>query len=93
MTVIKVFTDDGQEVAVKKVDDTWSDQAIARHVVGNLHTILGWLGRAIDDARVMQAGGDPERPSEKAMRLAAEQRREKRRQQVHMNLDDDKPVA
>jgi hypothetical protein len=72
MAVIRVFTDDGQEVTSMRVDDKWSDNAIARHVAGHLHTIQGWLGRAITDARVIQAGGDPERPSEKAMRLMAE---------------------
>lgn len=89
MTVIKVFTDDGQEVAVKQVDDNWSDNALARHIVGNLNTIHGWLGRAIRDARIIQAGGDPERPSEKAMRLSAESRR---RYRAHIDTDD-KPVA
>jgi hypothetical protein len=87
MSVIKVFTDDGQEVAHLAVDDKWSDQAIARHVAGHLNAIHGWLGRALLDARIIQAGGDPERPSEKAMRLM-----QKRRQRVHIDTDD-KPVA
>lgn len=74
MAVIRVFTDDGQEVSSLRVDDKWSDNAIARNVIGSLQTIHGWLGRAIDDARVIQSGSDPERPSEKAMRLVAERR-------------------
>jgi hypothetical protein len=74
MAVIRVFTDDGQEVTSMRVDDKWSGNAIARHVCGHLHTIHGWLGRALEDARVIQAGGDPERPSEKAMRLTMEKR-------------------
>jgi hypothetical protein len=87
MSVIKVFTDDGQEVAHLAVDDKWSDTAVARRVAGHLNTIHGWLGRALDDARIIQAGGDPERASEKTMRLMQE-----RRQRVHIDPDD-KPVA
>jgi len=84
MAIIRIFTDDGQEVASMKVGGDLSDTAVARHVVGNLHPIQGWLGRAIDDARIIQAGGDPERPSEKAMRLT-----QAKRQRVHIDTDDD----
>jgi hypothetical protein len=87
MSVIKVFTDDGQEVSTLKIDDKWSDTAVARRIAGHLNTIHGWLGRALDDARIIQTGGDPERASEKTMRLMQE-----RRQRVHFDPDD-KPVA
>jgi hypothetical protein len=86
MSVIRVFTDDGQEVSSMRVDDKWSDSAVARNVAGHLNTIHGWLGRALLDARIIQAGGDPERPSEKTMRLMQERHR------VYIDPDD-KPVA
>jgi hypothetical protein len=40
-------------------------------MTGRLLQPMGWLGRAIRDALVIEAGGDPERPSEKAMRLSS----------------------
>jgi hypothetical protein len=74
MAIIKVFTDDGQEVDSTPVNDTWSDNAISRHVIGSHQTIHGWLGRALADAAIVQQGGDPERPSEKVMRLLSQRK-------------------
>jgi hypothetical protein len=76
MTKIIVTTDSGEEVDTIIVDDRLSDTAIAREVAGHLHPILGRLGRALLDARIIQQGGDPERASEKVMRLMQERRRE-----------------
>jgi hypothetical protein len=54
--------------AAFKVDDDMSSYAMGRQLVGLNVIIGGWLGRALEDARIMQHGGDPERPSERAMR-------------------------
>ena len=72
MPIIRVYTDDGKEVDQLKVPDTLSNQARGRVITGHLNGMSGWLDRALDDAIVVQKGGDPERPSEKAMRLAME---------------------
>lgn len=75
MAQIVVYTDDGVEVAHKEVPDTYaSPSTISRLVCGNAHGVDGWLGRALRDARLIQQGINPERPSEKAMRLLAESR-------------------
>jgi hypothetical protein len=74
MARVIVETDDGREVARFHVPAGHIGNAVWRNLVGRLEAPLGWLGRSIDDANVIQAGGDPERPSEKAIRLAAEER-------------------
>lgn len=70
-------TDDGREVSRFEVEGdlpvvdgnvTW------QRMVGRLQAPLGWLGRALRDANEIEHGRDPERPSEKAMRLAALER-------------------
>lgn len=81
MAQVVVLTDDGREVSRFAVDDdlcigiplirtstkTWANLIGLGSQAPN-----GWLGRALRDARVIQAGGDPEQPSEKAMRMLAE---------------------
>jgi len=70
MSVIKVFTDDGREV--------WSTAGIMAHDVRDIQCpgnttgsgVAAGIRRATEDAEVIQRGGDPERPSEKAMRLS-----------------------
>jgi hypothetical protein len=74
MAIVIVTTDDGREVGRFNVPVAYLGNSVWRNLLGRLEEPLGWLGRALSDARVIQAGGDPERPSEKAMRLAAEAR-------------------
>lgn len=74
MSVIKVFTDDGKLVDTFEIDDGHSPYSIGQNLVGRHGRIDGSLGRALDDARLIQRGIDPERPSEKVMRLLAERR-------------------
>lgn len=72
MSIVKVFTDDGEEV--------WVAAGIMAYDVRNLQCpgnttgsgLAAGIRRALEDAEVIQAGGDPERPSEKAMRLSQE---------------------
>lgn len=70
MSVVIVQTDDGREVNRFEVPDVYPGNMLWRNMLGRLDEPLGWLGRALRDARIIQQGGDPERPSEKAMRLA-----------------------
>jgi hypothetical protein len=74
MSVIKVFTDDGVEVASFDVPDVYQGNAVWGRLTGHLDEPSGWLGRALRDARIIQREGDPERPSEKAIRILAEPR-------------------
>lgn len=72
MPRIQVLTDNGQLVDARHYDSEASDSAIGREVTGRNEPIRGWLGRALEDAVKIQKGVDPERPSEKAMRMVAE---------------------
>lgn len=45
-----------------------------RRSIGRNHSVLGHLGRALQDAWAVQRGLDPERPSEKAVRMKMEAR-------------------
>jgi hypothetical protein len=76
MAKVIVTTDDGREVAVFTVPAGHLANSVWRNLTGRLGSPMGWLGRALDDAKTIQAGGDPERPSERAMRLVAEQEAE-----------------
>jgi hypothetical protein len=71
MPKITITTDDGREV--------WSQDHIAssfvRHLQGGAGNIISsslaaTIRRAVEDAEAIQAGRDPKRPSEKAMRLS-----------------------
>lgn len=69
--IIKVFTDDGREVDSLTVDTTnKGGEAVGGEIYGRRESPMGWLGRALRDADIIQQGGDPERLSEKAMRLS-----------------------
>jgi len=72
MAIIKVCTDDGHTVDALQVSDDLSSTARSRVITGHPYGMHGWLDRALDDAATVQQGGDPERPSEKVMRLLAE---------------------
>lgn len=74
MALIKVYTNDGALVSQLQTDDKWSIFSLGREVYGRQEAPLGWLGRALEDARTIQRGGDPEHPSEKAMRLTMAKR-------------------
>jgi hypothetical protein len=85
---VAVFTEGGQEV--------WSyDSGIKgiSHAIPSApsnaaaHSLLRGLARAIQDAEVIEAGGDPERPSEKAMRLAEEER-QREEEEEHRRIED-----
>jgi hypothetical protein len=69
MSVITVATDDGREVETFTVGEG-AGNATWRDLLGRYDAPMGWLGRALRDAEVIQGGGDPERLSEKAMRLS-----------------------
>lgn len=69
MTIVKVFTDDGREVNSFTVDDKTAGTMTWRGLIGLPTKPMGFLGRALSDAATIQAGGDPERPSEKVMRM------------------------
>jgi hypothetical protein len=71
-----VTTDDGRPVASFNVPVVYLGNRLWANMLGRYERPLGWLGRALSDADIIQAGGDPERPSEKAMRLVAEQEAE-----------------
>ena len=74
MAKVIVQTDDGRQVTSIFVSDQAAGTATWLKLIGRPERPLGGLGRALDDAAIIQAGGDPERLSEKAMRLSAEQR-------------------
>jgi hypothetical protein len=74
MPKVIVQTDDGREVSSFDVPMTYPGNGLWARMVGRYVAPLGWLGRALRDAEVIQAGGDPERLSERAMRLMAEER-------------------
>lgn len=76
MARIIVTTDDGRVVDSCDWTDGTSIFATQANLnlTGHVKQPMGWLGRALQDAAVVQAGGDPERPSEKAMRLAMQER-------------------
>lgn len=71
--IVTVTTDDGTIVNAW-TDVTYADVILARVVVPNRRgsSFYAGLHRAMRDAEEIEAGRDPERPSEKAMRLAAE---------------------
>lgn len=72
MPRVIVETDDGRRV--------WEFETTARMASAvwrpgtheGASSLLSGLERAVADAEVVERGGDPERPSEKAMRLAME---------------------
>lgn len=68
MAVIVILTDNGVEVDRLKVEPTWPPPTVGRLVYGRMISPMGWLGRALRDATLIQQGKDPERPSEKTMR-------------------------
>ncbi len=69
MPIVVVYTDKGEQV--------WQSPAIGftlrpakcpGNTIGS--ALVSGLRRAIEDAEAIEAGDDPERPSEKAMRLS-----------------------
>lgn len=74
MPRIIIQTDDDRHVETIDVPFHQSPTTDGRLVTGRNAPILGALGRALDDARAIQAGRDPERPSERAMRLSEPER-------------------
>lgn len=72
MARIIVTTDSGRVVDTAVWKDGTSPFArdINSALTGTGDAPAGWLGRALRDAALLQQGGDPERRSEKAMRLA-----------------------
>ena len=67
MARVTIATDDGRVVEEYAVGAEEVRSLTLMPLRGNLMT---GIRRALQDAEVVQAGGDPERPSEKAMRLA-----------------------
>lgn len=72
MATVIVQTKDGSEVSRFEVPRPYQGNGVWRNMVGLVEAPLGWLGRALTDAEAIEDGRDPERPSEKAIRLAAE---------------------
>jgi hypothetical protein len=72
MPRVIVETDDGRRVSTLDLPAGWSIFSLGRHIYGIPGAPLGWLGRAIEDARAVEDGRDPERPSEKVMRVLSE---------------------
>lgn len=72
MARIIVTADSGRVVDTAVWKDGTSPFArdINSALMGTGDAPAGWLGRALRDAAILQEGGDPERPSERAMRLA-----------------------
>lgn len=67
---IVVLDAKGKEVDRLDISEERSAFSWGQHIYGRQEIPLGWLGRALDDAGAINAGRDPERPSEKAMRLS-----------------------
>lgn len=65
---VVVLTSDGREVSSFDVPNPYQGNMLWRNMVGRIEAPLGWLGRAIDDARLVEDGVDPERLSERVMR-------------------------
>ena len=89
MSIIKVYTDDGKLVSQMQTDDAWSIFTLGRKIYGRQEAPLGWLGRALSDARIIQVGGDPERPSEKAIRFAMAERAQVESSMDRMEREND----
>jgi hypothetical protein len=66
-----VTTEDGTEVW--RMDDVAAWQVSGLQCPGNVSgsSLAAGIRRAVQDAEVIEAGGDPERLSEKAMRIAS----------------------
>lgn len=77
MARIIVQTDDGEEVWRILEVSSWHISGLECH--GNVRgsTVASGIRRAVRDAQFIQAGDDPERPSEKAMRLSSRKREER----------------
>lgn len=74
MAIIKIYTDGGKLVSTMVSDDNWTANIRGRKITGHMNGMYGWMERALQDARLIQRGIDPERPSEKAMRMIAERK-------------------
>lgn len=70
---VAVYTDKGDPIWFSDAD--YADILLARITVPNQRgsSFFAGLRRAMRDAEEIEAGRDPERPSEKAMRLAREE--------------------
>lgn len=69
MAQIIIQTDDGHEV--DRIVDIHAADVRGLAETRSGRTVVPHVRRAVEDADVIEAGGDPERPSEKAMRLAS----------------------
>lgn len=70
MATVIVQTNDGREVSRFEVPRPYPGNGVWGRMLGRLDEPLGWLGRSLQDAEAIEDGRDPERPSEKAVRLA-----------------------
>lgn len=73
MPTVVVYTDKGQQVWQMDVE-SWQIDGLQCPTNLRGSSLAGGIRRAVQDAEVIQAGGDPERPSEKAIRLMHEER-------------------
>jgi hypothetical protein len=70
MPRVIVETDDGQRVYA---EETTAHTLLFSTDSPPAQALIGGIRRGLQDAEAVEAGLDPERPSEKAMRLAEEQ--------------------
>jgi hypothetical protein len=74
MPRVIVTTDDGQPVWQMEDIESWHITALQCPTNVRGSAVASGVRRAVRDAAIIQQGGDPERPSEKAMRMMAEAR-------------------
>jgi hypothetical protein len=74
MPRVVVYTDGGELVQAFDVE-AWHINGLQCPTNARGSGLAAGIRRAVQDAEVIQAGGDPERPSEKAMRLSEAARR------------------
>jgi hypothetical protein len=70
MPRVIVTTDDGQPVWQMEGIESWHISALQCPTNVRGSAVASGVRRAVRDAAIIQQGGDPERPSEKAMRMA-----------------------
>ena len=93
MPKVIVTTDNGDPVWMMDDVEAWHLSALTCPTNRKGSALASGVRRAVQDAETIQKGGDPERPSERAVRLAAEIRADEEASGLYGTGEDDAEVS